>query len=213
MNLFDSFVARRDCVVSLDALQSHPSVKRVICLPREWILYEFYHELLQDPDYLVEGVWEKKMQRFPELRQSRIEMLNQERGLLAPWYAAKKKFGDADGFLVSDICEYRIYSLGTMRWIDFEPSCAWGSAKGLTVTLKTESTSQPGLSQLLREWEASSERRISVSNSTSEADGLHLRIECNDYSGHWLTALWVLLSDGRWKSGVSKMTASLAETT
>jgi len=145
MTLFDVFVARQDCVVSLDAVKRHPNVKRVISLPREWILYEFYDDLLQDPDYLVEGVWEGKMQAHPEVRTARITMLNQERGLLAPWYKATRKLGDADSIVISEICEYRIYSLSPLRLIDFDPSSGWGSGTAFTVTLKAPKASQSGL--------------------------------------------------------------------
>jgi len=122
MPLFDTFLACRDCIVGMETLGLHPNVKRIIPLPRDWILYEFHNNLFEDADYLVEGVWEKKMQRFPALRQQRIEMLNQERSLLAPWYSATQKPGDADLFLASEICEYRVHSLNPLRWIDFEPS-------------------------------------------------------------------------------------------
>lgn len=105
---FDTFIARENCIVDIGVLQKHPNVKRFTPLPRNWVLYEFHHELFKDPDFLVEGVWPQKMERFPELRQARIEMLNEERALLAPWYAQKRKIGDADGYLGSEICTYRV---------------------------------------------------------------------------------------------------------
>ena len=71
------------------------------------------------------------MQRFPELRQARIEMLNQERALLAPWYAKKKKLGDADALLASEICPYRISSLKPMRWVDFPANEGLGISAGM----------------------------------------------------------------------------------
>lgn len=210
MPLFDVFVARGDCVVSLDALKSHPSVKRVTSLPRDWIFYEFYDELLQDPEYLVEGIWEQKMRDQPELRAARIHMLDQERGLLDPWYKATKKLGDADSIAISEICEYRIYSLSPLRLIDFEPSSGWGSSNAFTVTLKAPRASQGSLSELVREWELSSKSRIRLfENLVPGVDGFRLRAECRDYSGHWLVALWVLLCDARFSVGVSQMIASV----
>ena len=47
--LFDGFIVRDDCIGSWDALRNHPNVKRVVSLPREWLLYEFHHELFRDP--------------------------------------------------------------------------------------------------------------------------------------------------------------------
>jgi hypothetical protein len=89
-------------------LQKNPNVKHFTHLPRNWVLYEFHHDLFKDPDFLVEGVWQQKMERFPELRQARIEMLNEERALLAPWYAQKRQLGDGDGLLGSEVSTYRV---------------------------------------------------------------------------------------------------------
>ncbi|HZD95089.1 MAG TPA: hypothetical protein VE133_12590, partial [Candidatus Sulfotelmatobacter sp.] len=117
---------------------------------------EFHHDLFKDSDFLVEGVWREKMERFPELRQARIEMLNQERALLAPWYAKKKKLGDADALLASKVCPYRVSSPARMEWMDFLPAMGWGSARECAVTLDpANTTSPPSLYQLVQEWAAS----------------------------------------------------------
>jgi hypothetical protein len=34
---------------------------------------------------------------------------------------------------------------------------------------------------------------------------LLLRAQSSAYSGHWLSALWALLSDARWKTGLHRM--------
>jgi hypothetical protein len=149
------------------------------------------------------------MQRVPELRQARIEMLNQERALLAPWYAKKKKLGDADAILASEICPYRVSSLTRMQWVDFLPTIGWGSAHECTVTLDPANTAfPPVLYSLLEDWAARGKAagELSLSFSLERSTGpLALRAQYSYYSGHWLVLLWVLLSDARWKSGVSRM--------
>jgi hypothetical protein len=212
MPLFDSFVARTNCVVSIDVLKSHPNVKGIRLLPLDWILYEFYDEIHQDPDYLVEGLWEQKMQNHPILRQARIHMLNEERGLLAPWYNAKRNRGDADLIAISEICEYRIYSLTPLRFVDFDPSSGWGAGKIFTATFTIPETSYAGLSELIQEWKRSSQNQIRLLEDLSPvAGGGRLRAECVDYSGHWLVALWVLLCDVRSSPTVSKFAVSIEE--
>jgi hypothetical protein len=212
--LFDTFIARNDCILGMRALRSHPNVRHVTLLPRDWVLYEFHHELFQDPDFLVERVWQEKMQRQPELRQSRIEMLNQERSLLAPWYAKKNKLGDADGLLVSEICQYRVSTLGPMKWLHFEMPAGWG--KGITFALGLEAASNAKsaavLSDFVQEWVDASQGKLSIpAGLEPTAHGFILRGKCGDNMGHWLASLWVLLSDGRWKSGVRNMTLTLDE--
>jgi len=196
-------------VEDLRAVERHPNVKHVLRLPRDWVFYEFHHELFKDSDFLVEGIWREKMQRVPELRQARIEMLNQERALLAPWYAKKKKSGDADAILASEICPYRISALTRMQWVDFLPTIGWGSAHECTVTLDPANTAfPPAFYSLLEEWAASGKAagELSLSFSLERGIGpLALRTQYSYYSGHWLVLLWVLLSDARWKSGVSSM--------
>jgi hypothetical protein len=210
VHLFDSFLVREDCVKDLKTLEQQPNVKHVLRLPRDWIFYEFHHELFKDPDFLVEGIWREKMQLFPELRQARIEMLNQERALLAPWYAKKKKLGDADALLASEICPYRVSSLTRMRWIDFLPAMGWGSVWECAITLDpVDITFPPLLYQLMEEWAASGkaagELRLPFGLPPVKTGPLALHMQCSSYSGHWLVILWVLLSDVRWKTGVRSM--------
>jgi hypothetical protein len=197
-------------VEDLEALERQPNVKHVLRLPRNWVFYEFHHGLFKDPDFLVEGIWREKMQRFPELRQARIQMLNQERALLAPWYAKKKKPGDADAILASEICPYRASSLTPMRWIDFQPTKGWGSAREFAITLDPVNTTFPPLLyHLVEEWAASGkaagELSLPSGPPAAKTGPLALRAQCSYYSGHWLVILWVLLSDARWKAGVGSM--------
>jgi YD repeat-containing protein len=66
----------------------------------------------------------------------------------------------------------------------------------------------PAFYSLLEEWAASGKAvgELSLSFSLERGTGpLALRTQYSYYSGHWLVLLWVLLSDARWKSGVSSM--------
>lgn len=213
MYLFDSFLVREDCLTAPDQLQQHANVQHMLRLPRGWVFYEFHHELFQDPEFLVEGVWREKMIRFPELRQARVEMLNLQRALLAPWYAKKKKLGDADALLASEVCPYRISSLNPMRWIDWVPVAGWGSANTFTITLATaDATPSAAVSKLAEEWAACGKEtgELDVSSGLVARDGsFTLQARCKYYSGHWIAGLWALLSDARWKTGVSKMNIAL----
>jgi hypothetical protein len=210
---FDAFVVRDDCINDLETLSNHANVRQVTRLPRDWVLYEFHHDLFKDPDFLSEGIWQEKMQRLPELRETRIDMLNQERALLAPWYAKKKKLGDADALLASEVCPYRICSLSPMRWIDLAPVAGWGSANTFTITLVAEGATPPAaVSKVAEEWAACGKDtgELDVASGLVGRDGsftLHAR--CKYYSGHWIAGLWALLSDARWKSGVRKMNIAL----
>lgn len=214
MHRFDAFIARDDSVIDLHMLQQHPNVHHLIRMPRGWIVYEFHHELFKDAEFLVEGVWREKMERFPELRQARIEMLQQEQALLAPWYAKKKKPGNADAVLASPVCVYYISTLGRMRWLDFVPDDGWGSAREFTLVLETgTSTVSAVASQLVEEWLACGKQsgELSLSGSVEARPGLLLlRAQCGAYSGHWFAALWALLSDGRWKAGLQRMRITVA---
>lgn len=211
MHRFDSFLVRDDCVTELKTLDQQPNVEHVVRLPRGWVFYECHHELFEDPDFLVEGVWREKMERLPELRRSRIDMLNQERGLIAPWYAKTKKLGDADAMGASEICAYRVNSLTRMRWIDFLLADGWGSARECVVTLDSTSATFPSmLYQLIDEWNESGatagELRVSSRIEPPDHGGsLIFTTTTMHYSGRWLAALWALLSDGRWKTGVRSM--------
>ena len=206
---FDAFVVRDNCIKDLEAVGSHANVRHVTRLPRDWVLYEFHHALFKDPDFLLEGIWQEKMRRFPDLREARIDMLNQERALLAPWYAQKKKLGDADALLASEVCQYRMSSLSPMRWIDFVPIAGWGSAGTVTITLAAEgATPSAALASLVEEWAACGKEtgELDISSDLAARDGLFtLQARCKYYSGHWIAGLWTLLSDARWKIGVSKM--------
>lgn len=215
MHLFDSFIARGDCLEDLGTILRHPNVKHLIRLPRDWVFYEFHHDLFKDPDFLVEGVWREKMERFPEIRRARVEMLNQERALLAPWYAKKKKLGDADALLASEICSYRISSLAPMRWIDFLPDAGWGSAAEFTITLEPVGAALPPVAyQLLEEWATCGRAAGELTPPSSlrtTTEPLVLPAQCSYYSGHWLVILWVLLSDARWNAGLSRMRIAVSE--
>lgn len=194
----------------MDAVKAHPNVRRVQPLPRGWVLYEYHDALFRDPDYLREGVWVRKMQERPELRAARIRLLNEERSLLAPWYAFKNgQHGDVDFIAISEICEYRMYSLTPLRMIEFQPSSGWGGANAFAVTLETESAFESELPQLLDQWELASGGRIRVVGESKKRNHvLQFRAECSDYSGHWLMALWALLCDMGTKTSVSKIIAS-----
>lgn len=216
MGLFDGFIAGIDCTVGLEALRDHPNVKCVTRLPRQWVLYEFHDELFKDPDFLVGAVWRDKMQRFPEVRQKRIEMLNQQRALLAPWYAKKKKLGDADGLLANEICEYRISSLHPMKWIDFKPESGWGTASQFSLDLEFDGAkrNREELTNLLEEWTAAADGMILLNGGPRWSDSsstMQLQAKCKDRSGHWIAALCVLLSDARIQTGTRKMSVLLGQ--
>jgi hypothetical protein len=206
---FDTFVVRDDCVIDLNALQRHPNVQHVLRMPRGWVVYEFHHELFRDPDFLIEGVWREKMERFPELRQARIEMLQQEQVLLAPWYAKQKRRGNADGILASSDCTYYVFSLSHMRWVDFLPDEGWGSAREFTVSLTAESDGVPDVaSRLAQEWLACGKNAGElepVGDPARTGHTLVLRTQSSAFSGHWLAALWALFSDARWKMDLQRM--------
>ena len=208
MHLFDSFLVREDCLTAPDQLQQHANVQHMLRLPRGWVLYEFHHELFQDPEFLVEGVWREKMIRFPELRQARIEMLNLQRALLAPWYAKKKKPGDADAIVASEVCPYRIASLSRMKWVDFLPAFGWGLPGKFTITLeKIGGAFTPALNEVLEDWSAigRSSGELNVSDPQKNAGSVTIQADCSYYSGHWQVFLWALLSDARWKTGIERM--------
>lgn len=209
--MFDSFIAGTDCITALEDLRRHPNVRNVTRLPRDWLLYEFHHPLFQDPDFLDERAWREKMENNPTVRQSRIEMLNQERSLLAPWYAKRKKPGDADGFLTSEVSHYRVCTLSRMRWLIFNMAPGWGVATAFQVMMFAANASQSltVLSQLLQEWIDASSGEIKASaNPEPCPDGFILKATSSN-SSHWLAALWVLLSDARWKTSITKMTLTL----
>jgi hypothetical protein len=209
--LFDGFIVRDDCIASWDAVRSHPNVKHVVSLPRDWLFYEFHHELFSDPDFLVESTWLDKMERFPKLKNARMEMLRQQRSLLAPWYAKKKRIGDADAGVPGETSMYRISTLGSMRWIPSELPRGWDSATRFTLNLEIAgSEPSPVLLELLDEWIATSTGQISAPDGArSEADSVCIEVNFHTKSGPWLAILWVLLSDARWKNGVKKLTTSL----
>lgn len=212
MHLFDIFVVRQDCITSLEAVKNHPKVKRVTLLPRDWLFYEFHDALLQDPDYLVEGVWEKKMRDHPDVRAARIQMLKEERNLLRPWYQLTNKMGDGDHSALSEVGQYRIHTLRPFRVIDFEPTVGWGASKFFSVVLQAASDSQNNLSTLVRELESASDGRFKLRGGLSPAeDGFRFDAECQDYSGHWLVSLWALLCDRKLKMGVSRMVATCGD--
>lgn len=214
MYSFDAFIAHEDCVIDLNVLQRHPNVQHLIRMPRGWVVYEFHHELFKDPDFLVESVWREKMQHFPKLREARVDMLNQERALLAPWYAKKKKLGDADALLASEVCPYRMSSLSPMRWIDLVLVAGWGSANIFTITLAAaDATPSAALSKLAEEWAACGKGAGELDIASSlvvRAGSFTLKGRCKYYSGHWIAGLWALLSDARWTTGVRKMNIALS---
>ena len=208
MHQFDSFVAREDCLEDLAAVRVHPNVKHLVRLPRDWVFYEFHHELFKDPDFLVEGVWREKMESSPELREQRKEMLAEQRLLLTPWYKNTKKLGDADALVASEICPYRVNSLTRMRRVDFLPGPGWGSARTVNITLEAGNSEIPSIvDQLLPEWLASGSAAGELEAGPIEKSGSTriLNATCSYYIGHWLVILWVLLCDGRWNSRIQRM--------
>ena len=209
--MFDTFIVRTDCIIATEDLNAHPNVRSIISLPRGWLLYEFHHPLFQDPDFLDERAWREKMDKNPVVRQLRIEMLNNERALLAPWYAKKKKPGDADGFLANEVCHYRVCTLARMRWLIFEMPGSWGSATAFAVTLFTSDAVKPSpiVTELIAEWTHSSKGQLQSSDPEPTPGGFMLKAKCKR-TGHWLAALWVLFSDARWKTGITKMSLTLA---
>jgi hypothetical protein len=207
MMQFDGFIVRDDCVASVDAVRSHPKVKNLLMLPRNWLLYEFHDELFRDSEFLVEPAWNLKMQRVPALKQARIEMIGQQRALLAPWYAKKKKLGDADAGVPSPTCMYRVCTLGSMRWLPFQQTPGWDSASKFTLQLDIGgSEPSPILVQLINEWLGASAGEITASDGLRSGAGSGiLDVISQKNAGHWIAVMWVLLSDGRWKNGVAKM--------
>ena len=208
MHRFDSFVAREDCLEDLDVIQAQPNVKHLMRLPRGWVFYEFHHELFKDPDFLVEGVWREKMERSPELREQRKEMLAEQRLLLTPWYNNTRKLGDADALLASEICPYRVNSLTRLRRVDFLPGPGWGSARSVTITLEGGNGDLPRIvDQMVEEWSASGStaQELEVGPIKKTGASRFLSVSCSYYIGHWLIILWVLLSDGRWNSRIQRM--------
>lgn len=208
MHLFDSFVAREDCLENLDVIRAQPYVKHLIRMPRDWVFYEYHHQLFKDPDFLVEGVWREKMERSPELLEQRKEMLAEQRLLLTPWYNNTRKLGDADALLASEICPYRINSLTRLRRVDFLPCPGWGAARSVTITLEGGNGDVPGIvDQLVEEWRGtgSSAQELEVGSIEKTGTSRVLSANCSYYIGHWLVIFWVLLSDGRWNSQIRRM--------
>jgi hypothetical protein len=101
-----------------------------------------------------------------------------------------------------------------MKWLHFEMPAGWG--KGITFALGLEAASNAKsaavLSDFVQEWVDASQGKLSIpAGLEPTAHGFILRGKCGDNMGHWLASLWVLLSDGRWKSGVRNMTLTLDE--
>jgi len=213
MMLYDGFIVRDDCILDWETVKNHPNVKNAVKLPRDWLLYEFHHELFNDPDFLQEPAWRNKMERFPELKESRIEMLKQERGLLAPWYANKKKPGDADAGIPGEICTYRVSTLGPMRWILFDQPVGWDTATKFTLRLDISAPGPPAiLSDLLEEWASASQGEIGIRGGIHAAASVGVEVLCKrNRSGRWLGSLWTLLSDARWKHDTKQMTVAILE--
>jgi hypothetical protein len=136
-------------------------------------------------------------------------MLQQEQVLLAPWYAKQKRRGDADGILASSDCTYYVFSLSRMRWVDFLPDEGWGSAREFTVSLTAEKADVPEVaSRLTEEWLACGEHAGElepVGDPARTRETLVLRTQSSACSGHWLAALWALLSEARWKMDLQRM--------
>lgn len=210
--MFDSFIACAECIRSLEDIRSHSNVKNLRSLPRGWVFYEFHHELFDDPDFLEDRAWIRKTKQFPELKQKQISMREQERAFLAPWYAKKKKPGDADALMVSEICQYRVCSLTPMKWVEFAPPIGWGTAQAFTVSfrLRTPAGRAEAFSQLLAEWIAAASEDLSVhSTAQTEDSKFQLQAKCRQNTGHWIASLWVLFSDARPKTQVVKMSVAL----
>ena len=208
LGLFDTFIAQQDCVIDLETLVNHPHVERVTRMAGGWLCYEFHHELFGVPDFLVEGAWRERMERSPELRAARIEMLDEQRALLAPWHA-KKRVRGGNGLLASPICTYYIVALRRMRWLDFVPVEGWGNAREVELVLESESKDVPvTAARLLHEWIAAGEAagELESSGKPELSNGLvSARIICSRYSGHWLAGLWAHLSEARLKVDAKRL--------
>ncbi|HUJ41019.1 MAG TPA: hypothetical protein VLW54_10760 [Candidatus Acidoferrales bacterium] len=207
MTQLDCYIVRTDCVECVQTVGEHPNVRQLTALPRDWILYEFHHEIFRDPDYLVEGTWEEKMTRSPRLRALRIEMLNQERRLIAPYYKDLKVPSDARGVLGTSVCEYRICAKGRLRFPTFEHGSGWDNLAAFTLSLEAApNRAAAALPELISEWiECSQGSLTSMHHLQAIEGGFTLQGVCSGNSGHWFAALWALLADVRWKTGVSNM--------
>ena len=214
---FDCFIVRDNCAVSVEALQAHPNIRRLVMLPRNWLLYEFHDDLFQDPDFMAEKIWQDKMQRHPELRQSVVDMHTRQRELLAPWYAKQKKPGDASAMAASERCIYRICTLGPAQWIDWSWGPwvqGWGSIEEFSIKVRTVDSGGPSasMSQFLQEWAMATGGRLrGPSIYRSEEGGFSFAVRSGDNSGHMLMALWAMLSDSRLKFGVKSVSLFLEE--
>jgi len=123
----------------------------------------------------------------------------------------EKKIGDADAGVPGETCMYRISTMGSMHWIPSELPRGWDSATRFTLKLEIAGPEpSPVLLELLDEWIGASGGQINTpSGVRSKTNSVEIEVKCRETSGPWLAVLWVLLSDGRWRNGVKKLTTSI----
>jgi len=90
--------------------------------------------------------------------------------------------------------------------VEFEPSLGWGVATDFSIVVRVSEESHAELFKMIDEWELASKGRIGVVDRMKPVVGeVRLRVQCRDYGGHWIIGFWALVSDGRFKAGVSKV--------
>ncbi len=208
MQPFDTFVVQSDCISSIDAVRSHPNVKNVIELPKEWVLYEFHHALFDDPDFLG-NQWHIKMEQHPALKQARIEMLHEERALLTPWYEKKGTPFDSGDLARTQLTLYSICTLGKLSRVRLHESAGWGCSREFAIRFESprQKSSAEKLQDVLRELTAlGAGYGLECKEQVREPGALTVRLRSEVVSSHWSIALWVLLRDIRLKIGFEEMT-------
>jgi hypothetical protein len=205
---FDTYIFRRDCLTDPDALASHPNVKNVIVLPRDWILYEFHHALFEDPDYSGPE-WYFKMERFPALKQAAMEMIREKRALLRPWYEKKgMKHGDASHCTGTELTQYFIGSSGSMSQVRLQLELGWGCTRGFSLRFQSPKkiSSLKAVSSLVDDLvEFGKTYGLVCREQTLASGSLTVSMESNIVSSHWIVALWVLVMDSRLKAGIGEI--------
>ena len=208
--MFDGYIARANCIASIDVLAAHPNVRGLVRFPRNWVMYEFHHELFSDPDFLVEGVWREKLEREPAIKNSLIALRSQEREFLSPWYAKKKKIGDADALFISEACTYRVASLSPLRWVEYGLDDGIDSEKEFTISLELSKGQTSVLDALIHDWINAAENEVALIGGVEWTVGSAiiraLRVGTSNIP--WIACLWVLSCDRRWQPGVRSITAS-----
>lgn len=208
MTRFNTYIFRRDCLTDADALATHPNVRNVIVLPRDWILYEFHHALFEDPDFNGPE-WYFKMERFPALKQAAMEMIKEERALLRPWHENKgMKHGDASHIAGTELTQYFIGSSGSMSRVRLQLELGWGCARGFSLRFQSpkKSSSFKVVSNVIeRLVEAGKTFGLVCQEQSLAGDSLTVSMRSNVVSSHWIATLWVLVMDSRAKAGIGEI--------